>query len=194
MLRELLIEKEKQLHENGYLVFTTAELIDMSMDLANKVKEHFHGVALMQLPEEEIRFFEWLKSEDPAVWSDLWENEQDPNKVSIDLLPFFIEEANGFPICDLIDEPNYWFSPKHIKPQAREKFSLIEQKISAKINLTVDEALLVEVSQASLDIWHFCYQYNYPVIKAKNIVRIMHRDDLLVHLPEREDLVKYIEI
>ena len=194
MLRELLIEKEKQLHEAGYLVFTETELTNMSVDLANKLKEHFHGIALMQLPEEEITFFEWLKSEDITVWNDLWANEEDPNMVSIDLLPYFIGEANGFPICDLIDEPNYWFSPKHIKPKGTEKFSVIEKKISANKNLTVDEALLVEVSQAPVDIWHFCYQYNYPVKKAKNIVRNMHRDDLLVHLTEREDLVKYIEI
>jgi hypothetical protein len=194
MLRELLIEKEKQLHEKGYLVFTETELTNMSLDLANKLKEHFHGIALMQLPDEEIAFFEWLKSEDIAVWNDLWANEEDPNMVSIDLLPYFIGEAIGFPICDLIDEPNYWFAPKHIKPKGTENFSVIEKKISANKNLTVDEALLVEVSQAPVDLWHFCYQYNYPVKKAKNIVRIMHRDDVLVHLAEREDLVKYIEI
>jgi hypothetical protein len=194
MIRNILIEKEKQLQDKGYLVFTAAELTNMNMELANKIKDHFHGIALMQLPEQEIKFFEWLKSEDPDVWNDLWINAEDPNLVSIDLLPHFIAEANGFPICDLIDEPNYWFSPRHIKPKGKEKFSVIEKKLSENKNLTVDEALLVELSQASLDIWHFCYQYNYPVKKAKNIVRNMHKDDLLVHLTEREDLVKYIEI
>ena len=89
--------------------------------------------------------------------------------VSIDLLGFFVANSNGFPICDLINEPNFWFCSKHLKPKATEKFSLIEQKISANKNLTADEALLVEISQACMDIWHFCYQYKYPVEKAKKM-------------------------
>jgi hypothetical protein len=194
MLRELLINKETQLNKDGYLVFDKAELQNMSGGTAEKVINHFHGVALMQIPGEEIEFFKWLKKEDPAVWNDLWANEENPYFVSIDLLKHFISDANGFPICDLIDEPNYWFSSRHLKPKGTEKFSQIEQKIQDNKNLTVDEALLVEVMQASVDIWHFCYKYKFPVNKAKNIVRNMHIDDLIVHLPQREDLTKYLDI
>lgn len=194
MLNELLIAKEEQLRQHGYLIFTAPELSEMTLRTAGKVIDHFHGVALMQLPATEIEFFEWLKIEDTAVWKDLWADEENPYMVSIDLLEHFINDGNGFPICDLISEPNYWFTAKHIKPKASEKFSQIEQKMDRNLNLTVDEALLVEITQGSMDIWHFCYKYNYPVHKAKNIVRNMHRDDLLVHLPQRDDLVKYLDL
>lgn len=194
MLRELLIKKETQLNKDGYLVFDKTELQNMSGGTAEKVISHFHGVALMQIPREEIGFFKWLKKEDPAVWDDLWANEENPYIVSIDLLKHFISDANGFPICDLIDEPNYWFSSGHLKPKGREKFPQIEQKIQDNKNLTFVETLLVEVMEASIDIWHFCYKYKYPVSKAKNIVRIMHRDDLLVHLSQADDLTKYLDI
>lgn len=194
MLRELLIKKETQLNKDGYLVFDKAELQNMSGGTAKKVINHFHGVALMQIPREEIEFFEWLEKEDQTVWNDLWANEENPYFVSIDLLKHFISDANGFPICDLIDEPNYWFTAKHIKPKGTEKFSEIEQKIQDNKNLTFVEALLVEVMQASIDIWHFCYKYKYQVSRAKDIVRLMHRDDLLVHLSQADDLTKYLDI
>ncbi len=194
MLRDLLIAKEQQLHNSGFISFTPDELLDMSDDIADKLISHFHGIALMKIPDEEIKFFDWLKKEDPAVWNDLWANEEDPYLVSIDLLKNFILEENGFPICDLIDEPNYWFTKKHLKAKSSEKYGLINKKIEEDKNLTVDEALLAEVSQASIDIWHFCYKYNYPVQKAKIVVRNMHRDDLLVHLSDREDLIKYLDV
>jgi hypothetical protein len=194
MIREILIQKEQQLQQNGYLEFDQQELSVMDAETAGKIMDHFHGVALMRLPQVEIDFFEWLKNEDSDVWDDLWADEENTYLVSIDLLSCFVADANGFPICDLINQPNYWFSPKHIKPKGNEKFPLIEEKLDADKNLTVDEALLLEIMQSALDIWHFCYKYNYPVQKAKQIVRAMHREDLLVHLPEREDLVKYIEM
>ena len=194
MLRELLIKKEIQLKKDGYLVFNKTELQNMSGGTVEKVINHFHGVALMQMPREEIEFFKWLKKEDPAVWNDLWAHEKNPYIISIDLLKHFISEANGFPICDLINEPNYWFSSGHLKPKGTGKFPKIEQKIQDNKNLTFVEALLVEVMQASIDIWHFCYKYKYSVGREKNIVRLMHRDDLLVHLSQADDLTKYLDI
>lgn len=194
MLKDLLIQKEEQLQANGHISFKDEELAGMSMKDANQIIEHFHGIALMELPEQDLQFFEWLKKADHEVWDDLWQDEESPYQISIDLLPHFLENGNGFPICDLLDVPNFWFTAKHIKPKGKELFAEIEQKISSGAKLTFVEALLAEISQGSIDIWHFCYRYKFPIAKAKAIVHRMHVDDLLVHLPDREDLIKYLDI
>jgi hypothetical protein len=194
MQREIIISKEKQLSEKGYLVFSQSDLESMSASDAENIKEHFHGVALMQLPEGEKEFFEWLKEADTPVWNDLWEDAENPYFVSTDLLHHFIPDGNGFPICDLIDEPNYWFNARHIKPKGAEKFKTIEEKLDKNLKLNFEETFLVEIMQGSIDVWHFCYKYNFPVRKAKIIIQNMHRDDILIHLTDREDLIKYLDV
>lgn len=191
MIKTILLEKEKQLHDQGYLTFTNEELSNFSEKDAQKLIDQFHGIAMMQLPDKEVLFFEWLKKTDRPVWNDLWQGEESQYHVSIDLLPYFLPDGNGFPICDLLAEPNYWFTFNHIKPKGKERFGQIEAKISADANLNFEEALLVEVSQGSIDLWHFCYKYKVPVAKAKDLVHEMYLADLLVHLPDREDLIKY---
>ena len=64
----------------------------------------------MKLPPSEISFFEWLKKNDNIVWNDLWNEDEDLYQVSIDLLPQFSDNRNGFPICDLQDGLNYYFT------------------------------------------------------------------------------------
>ena len=194
MIKDILILKEEQLRAAGHISFSTEELAGLSSDDAKKIIDHFHGIALMELPEQDVLFFDWLKKADHEVWNDLWRDEELPYRISIDLLPHFLEHGNGFPICDLLDAPNFWFTAKHIKPKGKELFAGIEQKIKSGTKLTFVEALLAEISQGSIDIWHFCYRYKFPVAKAKAIAERMHVDDLLVHLPDREDLIKYLDI
>jgi hypothetical protein len=194
MLEELIKRKEEQLLKNHYLEFSSEELSGFSKRDALVIEKHFHGHALMRLPESEQIFFNWLREVDRAVWEDLWSEEDDPYLVSIDFLHHFINHGNGFPICDLIEAENYWFTEKHIKPKGLEKFELIDQKIEENKQLTVSEALLCEITRSSIDIWHFCHRYNIPLDSAKKEVSIMHKDDLLVHLPNRDDLVKYLDI
>jgi len=194
MLDELVNKKEAQLQKLGFIKFTPEELENLDLDLVEQIENHFRGHTMMRLPDSEIAFFEWLKNEDTAVWNDLWNGEEDPYNVSIDFLHHFLKEGNGFPICDLVEEDNYWFSARHIKPKGMEKFEEINQKINENKSFTFEEALLFEIMQNSIDLWHFCYRYKAPIHIAKQKVKKMQRDDLLVHLSEREDLVKYLDV
>ena len=193
-IEQLIADKEILLKKKGYLEFSDED-INRLLDRGTQiVKEYFHGRAMMKLPEKEIRFFKWLKKHDPSVWADLWDEEEEPYLVSIDFLHHFTENGNGFPICDLIDQDNYWFNAKHIKPGGIELLELMSEKTEQKQPLSFEEGLLAEVSRGSIDIWHFCYKYNLPLSVAKRKVETMHREDILVHLTNRDDLLKYLDI
>jgi hypothetical protein len=193
MIKELIAQKEAQIQEQGYIEFSKEELSGIDQSGADQIKQHFRGYAMMMLPESELIFFEWLKKKDRAVWDDLWKDEENAYNVSIDFLHHFLEDGNGFPICDLISVENYWFSAKHIKPKGMEQFETINEKINKNLRFTFEEALLFEIMQNSIDIWHFCYRYNLSISVAKQKILKMKKDDLLVHLPLREDLVKYLD-
>ena len=185
---------EEQLDSIGFIKFDQVELKKMNYKDAQLLEKHFHGRALMELPIEEIEFFNWLKTNDKPVWDDLWKNVDEPYRVSIDFLHHFIESGNGFPICDLLGVDNYWFHTRHIKPKAIEKMEEIQQNLEKKESLSFEEGILIEIARGSIDLWHFCYRYNLPLSGAKKKIEIMHRQDLLVHLRDREDLVKYLDI
>jgi predicted transcriptional regulator len=148
----------------------------------------------MRMPPSEVDFFEWLKHQDEPVWNDIWAGEPDLYLVSTDLLPVFQEGRNGFPICDLVDQPNYWFSERHIKPRGREELELIALKYENQERLDIAELFLIELINGPIDIWHFCYRYNIAVQVMKRVIATMVAKGWLVHLTDRDDLVKYIEI
>jgi len=194
MLTDLLKEKENQFKTTGCLQFSQEELDQLNEKDAQSLENHFRGHTMMILPDSEIKFFEWLKEMDYAVWNDLWNEQENSYLVSIDFLHHFLQNQNGFPICDLIEQENFWFSVKHIKPRGRELFESIKEKLERDVKFTFEEALLYEIALGSIDIWHFCYRYKYPIQDAKQKVLQMHQDDLLVHLGNREDLVGYLDI
>jgi len=193
-LTNLISTKEKLLESKGFINFDQADLKEMTKKSAKVVEKHFQGRAMMELPTKEIDFFIWLKKNDPPVWNDLWKEEDQPYRVSLDFLHHFIQNGNGFPICDLINSDNYWFHSGHFKPKSFEKMNEIQQKLDDKESLSFEEGLLIEIARGSIDLWHFCYRYKLPISVAKQKIEIMHRDDLLVHLRSRDDLVKYLDI
>ena len=193
-LAKIIANKEKHLESEGFIKFNQADLKQIKKRDAQAIEKHFHGRAMMELPSEEIDFFVWLKENDPLVWDDLWKNEEEPYRVSLAFLHHFIGNGNGFPICDLIDVDNYWFHSQHIKPKALEKMDEIQQKLDSKRSLSFEEGILIEIARGSLDLWHFCYRYKLPLVVAKKKIETMHREDLLVHLNDRDDLVKYLDI
>ena len=115
MLEEILKKKEQQYEKIGYLTFSSDELANLDEEKVRQIENHFHGFAMMKFPDAEIAFFKWLKKVDRPVWEDLWGEEDKPYHVSIDFLHHFLKRGNGFPICDLINEDNYWFCVKHFK-------------------------------------------------------------------------------
>ncbi len=193
-LDDLITEKYEQLNSQSFIEFKENELDGFRVDQIEHIVNIFHGQALMKLPETEIRFFEWLKTADRPTWDDLWGDEEDMYLVSIDLLPQFIDGKNGFPICDLIDEPNFWFAERHIKPAGRKALEKILAKLNDNKKLNAEELFLFEMTIAPIDIWHFCYRYKIHLKMVKDAIEEMVYKGWLVHLTDREDLVKYLDV
>jgi len=193
MTDKLIKSKKKQYSELGYIQFDDTEISKLTQKSIEDIEKAFKGYGLLKLPPKEIAFFEWLKENDENVWNDLWECDDEPYKISIEFLHHFLNDENGFPICDLENEDNYWFSVKHIKPKGKQNFESINMKLKSRQKLTLEELLLYEIVQSSIDIWHFCYRYKIDLDKAKGLVTELHKNDILVHLTDREDLVKYID-
>jgi hypothetical protein len=190
----LIDAKATMLESASHLNFSSEELSRLDSMSAKNIEEHFHGRAMMALPDDEVLFFDWLKENDRPVWDDLWGDEDLPYRISIDFLHHFIKHHNGFPICDLIDVDNYWFTGRHIKPKGMEKMETIGKRVNNGETLSFEEAFLVEVFRGSTDLWHFCYRYKVPVEVGKKRIDDLHHDDLLVHLTDREDLFKYLDV
>ena len=193
-IEKLVKEKTEYLAKNRVLSFSDKELDNLRADEAQHFIRAMQRNILMKLPDNEIAFFEWLKENDPLIWQDIWEGEEDIYNVSLDLLSQFIRNKNGFPICDLIDQPNYWFVVEHIKPKGMEKMEAIFDKIESGEKLGSMELFLVEITQAPMDIWHFSYKYGISIKSVKAMIEEMEYKGWIIHLKNREDLVKYVEI
>ena len=193
-INKIILEKEKQLFENTYIQFSDAEIEQLRLDESQHIVDHFHGHALMKLPPAEVHFFDWLRKNDNAVWQDLWGDEENMYQVSIDLLPQFLKEKNGFPICDLQEQPNYYFTQRHIKPEGMSQMEKILQKTENNKKLDIDELILFELHIAPFDIWHFAYRYNLPLADLKELISEMVYKGWIVHLTDSKDLLRYIDV
>lgn len=186
--------KTKAVTKNRLLSFSKDELKELRLDEAEYFVKTIERNILMKLPDEEIAFFDWLKEKDPQIWDDIWDEEENEYYVSLDLLPQFIGSNNGFPICDLIDQSNYWFVIDHIKPKGMEQMKEILEKFNKGQQIGNMELFLSEISQASIDIWHFSYKFGFSLKYVKAMIEEMVYKGWIVHLSDREDLIKYIEI
>ncbi len=193
-IQNLLNEKEKQRRHIDYLTFSEDELQTIRADELQHIIDFFHGYTLMRLPQFEIDFFEWLKLNDRPVWDDLWGDDENTYLVSIDLLSQMVGNRPQFPICELIDEPNYWFTQRHIKPKGVEALQEIILKYQNGKALDPGELFMIEISQGPTDIWHFCHQYHIDLREMKKYIADLVYNGWLVHLTNRDDLVKYIDI
>jgi hypothetical protein len=193
MINKLIEIKRKEHAEVGFIHFDDKEITELNQESIIQIEEAFKGFGILRLPPNEILFFEWLKENDSEVWNDLWDDGDEPYHISVDFLHHFSKDENGFPICDLENTDNYWFSVRHIKPKGKQNFETINLKLRSGQQLTLEELLLYEIVQNSIDIWHFCYRYKINLDKAKNLVAEMHKNDILVHLTNRDDLIKYID-
>ena len=192
-IQELIIQKEKDFSKNKSIQFSDEEIEALDIKKVNKVVEHFHGRVLMKLPPAEIKFFEWLKKNDNRVWNDIWGDNENLYLVSIDLLAQFLKEKNGFPICDL-EETNFYFTVKHIKPNGLKQMERIIKKTEQNKQLDIDELILFELHLAPFDIWHFVHRYNLPLHEIKEMISDMEYKGWIVHVPKGEDLLRYIEV
>jgi len=185
--------KEAACSEGNHLYFTREELNNLRPDEAQHLIRHWHGRFMFRLPEEEIIFFNWLKITDQGVWQDLWADASDGYVVSIDLLREFLPDRTGFPICDLLNHKNYWFSAGHIKPAGLQHLSVLLNRLEQDGKMTIAEHLLLEISSHPIDIWHFCYANHLDLQRVKKVIDDMIYQGWIVHLPRREDLIRYID-
>lgn len=160
------------------------------------ILNYFNSDSVVRLPQREIRFFEWLKKNDPKIWDDLWNDDlYEPYLVSLSFLKLLLkEDYKGFPICDLKSNDNYFFTPRQMVD--KESSMLVE---SSKIrfleneSLTPAQTLALMISFDWVDIWHFAYNNRLPLEVAFDAVKQLVEDNVVVHLKESEHLSVFID-
>ncbi len=193
---EEIIDWCKQEKENEEFIEFPVEILDsMSEKTARVLAEIFGKDTFMRLPEKEIEFFEWLREKDEEVWDDLWDTEnEEPYVVGVGLLPTLLSKTRGFPICDLMERDNYFFTETQM--QAEESKAMLDSAIERFKNkkaLTTEQALVLEISQAPIDIWRFAYRHGLPLKRVKKAADILVEDGVLLHLKKAEHLANVIE-
>lgn len=179
-------------HPKNILELTDAEVDALGSRDIELLQAEYGSTVLMRIPPREHAFMLWLRDADPGVYDDLWSDDADL-LVSLSFLKDFQKGGPGFQICELEEHANYFFVPRHIKQEGADALKDILAKAERGDDLSVEEVFMFEIVRAPIDIWHFCYRYEVPVLRGKEAVRQLVAHDWLVHLPQREDLVSYIE-
>jgi hypothetical protein len=188
---------ESEDQHSEFVVFPDEIFDVITQEQAEMLSKRFSKTSLMKLPEFEILFFEWLKAVDPEVWDDLWKsNEEQPYIVGISFLPALIDKnGRGFPICDLLNEDNYYFSSAHlITEEAKMLVESVKARFLEKEKLTVEQLLALEISLSPIDIWHFAYKYELTPARAKEAVARLVADKVLIHIKEADKLADFVEM
>jgi len=89
------------------LTLTDEEIEAFSREDIHLLQVEFGASVLMELPPKEQRFMEWLKKEDPGIYDDLWEDDEQL-LVSLSFLQDFQTGGPGFVICELEHHDNYF--------------------------------------------------------------------------------------
>lgn len=185
---------EVQVAMNDYIIFPTDILDIMNKETAQAIVEKYAHNTFIKLPEKEIQFFEWLKENDKKIWDDLWNSEDEEYIVGLGLLPLLLEKTRGFPICDLENNDNFYFTESHIfEKEAKMFVETVQQMFMDKKPLTVEQTLILEISTAPIDIWRFAYRYNIDIERVKKAVKNLNEERLLIHLKKAEQLANFVE-
>lgn len=148
-----------------------AEMSDLSAEQAQELVARFGSNTLIRLPQREQQFFEWLRQNDPPVWNDLWGDDEDPYVVSLGYLNDLLPKRRGFLICDLAEQQNLIFSQQSIThDEGKLMLNAALDVVAAKGRLTMDQAFMVELWRAPIDIWRFTYMYGVSLDEAKRMV------------------------
>ncbi len=190
---EKIIQAQKD--KGRFIVELPEEVWDtLTPQEAKILARKFQRGTMVKLPRDEVEFFEWLREEAPEVWEDLWGDvaaEGELYSVGMGLLPEIV--AQGFPICDLMFVPNFYFTYKHITPsEGQALLAMILDKVEKGEELSLAERFLYEVQQAPIDLWHFAYLYNVSVEQAKEAVMDLIEGGALRHTPTRDELSDYL--
>lgn len=175
---------------------TEEELTSLSKEQADELIELFGYNTMIRLPERERTFFDWLQENDKSVWEDLWD-EDDERKyyVSMAHLGSFLPGQRGFPICDLVDQENFYFTSDDITENDGKIF--VENAldvISDRGQLSMDQAFAVEVWRGPIDQWRFAWMYNVPLSEVKKMVRWLITEGVLTVPKQRPEDEPPIEV
>jgi len=186
---------ERQDKNADYLTIPEEMFEMLNVESSNLIASYFNNNILIKLPRREIEFFEWLKENDRPVWEDLWGGtETEPYIVGISFLPLLIDKMTGFPICDLLDNDNYYFTNEHIVDKEAKIFlDSIKQRFEDKESLTLQQALMLHISVQPTDVWHFAYHFKTNLEATKHAARELAKDKMLVHLTDAEHLAPFIK-
>lgn len=168
----------------------------ITKEQAASIQAYFGNNMLIKLPEKEVAFFEWLKKEDTKIWNDLWSEELNaPYIVSISFLTLLVyKDYRGFPICDLENNENYYFTADHMVDKESQIWIETSKKLFLERKpLTVPQLLSLEISLEPTDIWHFTYKHKLNLEAAKKAVDVLVEDKALVHLKDSAHLAPFID-
>lgn len=193
---ELINWFEINVGKNPFVDFPEEIFESLNEETAREIVARFSSNSFIKLPAREVLFFEWLKTADPEVWEDLWGASGElPYIVSISFLPILLDNSRGFPICDLVKNDNFYFTESHIADKESRVFlESVRERFLNKDKLSVAQTLILEVSIAPIDIWHFAYRFGLDIKTAKNAVRELTEDNILIHLTDASHLAGFIEL
>ena len=184
------------LNHKKYIEFPDDIFSSITPEQALMISVEMGNRALIKLPRYEIDFFEWLKVADTAVWNDLWSNcEEEPYIVGASFLPMLIrKDGRGFPICDLLHSPNYYFSATQMVDEESNLFlDAAKERFLEKSSVSIAQLLVLEIASDPIDIWHFAYKHKLSLTAAKYSVEQLVEDRVLVHLKEAEHIAHFID-
>jgi hypothetical protein len=194
--QEIIEFFSKLVTEAGVLHIPEDVFLKMEKEYGELLKKDFTATRMLKLPQSEIDFFNWLKENDPDVWSDIWGDDDGSYTVSIEFLPMLLEkDGRGFPICDLQNVDNYYFMPQLLVE--RESDVMVEAakvRFIEKRGLTPSQLLALEIHFGGIDVWHFAYKHKIDLGEAKAAVASLVEDQILVHLTDAEHLAPILEL
>lgn len=194
-LNSLIEIIDGQSAENHFIELSDEVFQALNIEMAEALAKRYGASHLIKLPLREIKFFEWLYENDIEIWKDLWGNtEEEPYIVGMSFLPVLLDKMRGYPICDLMNNENYYFTSSHIVDKESE--ILLESAKTRFMNneeLTIAQLLILQISVSPTDIWHFAYNFNIDLNEAKKAVDDLVQDNALVHLKDAEHLAPFID-
>ncbi len=159
------------------------ELAGLDREQAADIAARYGATTMVELPQREQEFFAWVRDNDPGVWSDVWDDSENPYVVSLAFLPDLLPKGRGFPICDLVDNPNFYFTTQNIA--ADDGSPLLDAALAIARNngkLEMYQAFLVEIWRAPIDQWRFAWMYEQPLARVKEMVQWMITEEILVQV------------
>jgi len=167
---------------------TEEEIASLTREQADQLVVLYGSSALITLPRKEREFFDWLREHDEPVWNDLWGSDETPYQVSFAFLPDLLLNRRGFAICDLVDNPNYYFTVDNISLEDGTLFlDAALTIIRREERISMEQALVVEIWRAPIDQWRFAFLYGLPLDQVKAMVHWLMSEGILAPPAQREE-------